>query len=258
MSYLDGLVHNPPKEKTAHCDVHGEYMSRCYLRNAWLGCPTCESERKAQDEATQRAHNEKMAAQRWQAKLDRAGIPPRFHDRTIDGYVARTPEQKAAVAFAREYAESFEGVTATGRCALFLGKPGTGKTHLATAIGLHAMRSHGAKVLFTTVLRAVRLVKDSWGRNGGPSESQVIESMVFPDLLILDEVGVQFGSEFEKNILFDILNERYELRKPTIMLSNLSLDEVRDFVGERVMDRIREDGGAVVPFTWESHRRTAA
>jgi DNA replication protein DnaC len=74
------------------------------------------------------------------------------------------------------------------------------------------------------------------------------------DLLILDEIGVQFGSETERNLLFDVLNERYEDCKPTLLLSNLPKQDVAKYLGERVMDRLREDGGRVVVFDWESHR----
>ena len=74
------------------------------------------------------------------------------------------------------------------------------------------------------------------------------------DLLILDEVGVQFGSDTEKLILFDVLNERYEKRRPTLVLSNLSLPDVEQYLGERIFDRLREDGGEAVVFDWESHR----
>lgn len=79
---------------------------------------------------------------------------------------------------------------------------------------------------------------------------------MFPDLLILDEVGVQFGSDTEKLMLFDILNERYERRHPTILMSNLPRDEVSAYLGERVFDRLREDGGEFISFTWESHRKS--
>jgi DNA replication protein DnaC len=78
--------------------------------------------------------------------------------------------------------------------------------------------------------------------------------MVFPDLLILDEVGVQFGSDTEKLLLFDVLNERYEQRKPTLLLSNLALDGVKAFLGERIYDRLREDGAEAVVFDWDSWR----
>jgi DNA replication protein DnaC len=114
----------------------------------------------------------------------------------------------------------------------------------------------GRTVLFTTVMRALRRVKDTWGRDSRESQSEAIAALGFPDLLILDEVGVQFGSDAEKLLLFDILNERYERRRPTILMSNLPLDEVSAYLGERVFDRLREDGGEFISFTWESYRKS--
>lgn len=73
-------------------------------------------------------------------------------------------------------------------------------------------------------------------------------------MLILDEVGVQFGSESEKIILFEILNERYLNMKPTILISNLNPAALQEYVGERVMDRMRENGGIILKFDWKSHR----
>lgn len=127
------------------------------------------------------------------------------------------------------------------------------------------MERHGAAVLFTTVMRAVRRIKDTWTRDSRKSESEAIAELVFPDLLILDEVGTQFGSDTERLILFDILNERYERRRPTILMSNLALDDaeeggrvvpgIKSCLGERVFDRLREDGGQSVVFDWPSHRK---
>lgn len=116
------------------------------------------------------------------------------------------------------------------------------------------MRRDSRPVLFTTVMRAVRSVKDTWDRGAEKSEAQAVAALVFPDLLILDEVGVQFGSETEKLILFDVLNERCEKRRPTLLLSNFGVDEVQAYLGERIFDRLREDGGEAVAFDWESYR----
>lgn len=206
-------------------------------------------EREA-EEAKARA--ERVAA--WQRKIGDAGIPERFRDRRLETYVARTEGQRRALAFARSYADGFDAALKTGRSALFIGKPGTGKTHLAVGVGLQIMERDSRSVLFLTVMRAVRRVKDTWGRNSTQSESEAIASLVFPDLLILDEVGVQFGSDAERLILFDVLNERYEKRRPTLLLSNFTRDEVQAFLGERIFDRLREDGGEFIPFDWDSHR----
>ncbi len=243
--------------KPDNCAEHGAFESKNYFRNIWSGCPQCAAERQAQE---QREANEKAAIDKhraWQKKLGEAGIPERFHLRTLENYVATNQGQREALAFAIGYAEAFDEASSAGRSAIFCGKPGTGKTHLAVGIGLHVMKS-GKLALFTTVQRMVRRVKDSWRKGSEESESDVIGLLVQPDLLILDEIGVQFGTEFEKNLMFDVLNERYEKRRPTLLLSNLTVPEVKAFLGERVYDRLREDGGRCVPFDWESHRGSMA
>ena len=251
-------IHRPPLEAAHQCEQHGEFVAKCHIGKMWSKCPVCAEEKERQEQERKEQERAKARAQEWQARLGHSGIPLRFHDRTLSGYEAKSADQQAALEFAKEYALGFEQVQKTGRGAIFVGRPGTGKTHLAVGIGLYAMRKFHARVLFMTVQRAIRSVKDTWAKGAQQSESEAIDALVEPDLLILDEVGVQFGSEFERNTLFDVLNERYELRKPTIFLSNMASDELADFLGERVMDRLREDGGRVIPFGWDSYRKKAA
>lgn len=246
------FVAQPPKQ--GHCAKHGEFVSRHLFGRIWSQCPVCAEEHDVAEKAAQEAHKRESKLRAWQGKLGDSGIPERFHSRTLATFEATTPEQAKALAFAHRYVDGFADVLKTGRCAVFLGRPGTGKTHLAAGIGLRLMGRDHRTVLFTTVMRAIRRVKDTWSRDSRMSESEAIASMVTPDLLILDEVGVQFGSETEKLILFDVLNERYEKRRPTLILSNLSLPDVKQFLGERIYDRLREDGGEVLVFDWESHR----
>lgn len=246
-------IHATPKTRQDQCATHGAFEAKCFIGDVWTRCPTCAAESEQRERAQAEAAQRKAKQLAWQNRIGNSGIPDRFRDRTIDSFEARTDEQRFALAFARNYAERFDDVLASGRSAMFVGKPGTGKTHLAAGIGLHVM-GQGRLVLFTTVMRAIRRVKDTWTRESRESESQAISAMVYPDLLILDEVGVQFGSDFERNMLFDVLNERYERRKPTLLLSNLPVEDVTAFLGERIVDRLREDGGKLIKFTWESHR----
>ena len=102
---------------------------------------------------------------------------------------------------------------------MFCGGVGAGKTHLAVGIA-HRLMEQGRIAVFTSVINAIRRVKDTYRRDSGQSEAQVVAGFIRPDLLILDEVGVQFGSETEKMILFEIINGRYEQLKPTIVISN--------------------------------------
>lgn len=245
------------KTSDALCDRHGPYTARSFGGAVWSRCTHCVSEERAEQQRTQEADSLRKRQEQWERALDGAGIPERFRNRSLQSFVADTPGKRHALEFATRYAAEFDSILDVGRSAIFIGKPGTGKTHLATAIGLHVMRNLHRPVLFMTVMRAIRRVKDSWSRESQETETQAIESLTYPDLLILDEVGVQFGSDTEKRILFDVLNERYEQRKPSILISNLGLDEVRAYVGERIFDRLREDGGEAIVFDWDSYRGKA-
>ena len=250
---LSALLHTPPLAEQRMCGAHGAYLAQCHFGACWSRCPACvAADRVEERRRAARAAQSRMAAD-WQRRLGHAGIPLRFQDRTLDRFVVSHVAQERALGFARAYVAQFDQVLATGRSALFVGKPGTGKTHLAAGMGLALMARHRS-VLFLTVLRALRLVKDTWSRGSEWSESDAVARLARPDLLILDEVGMQFGSRTEENILFDVLNERYESRRPTLLISNLSVDEVREVVGERIWDRLREDGGDVVTFDWASYR----
>ncbi len=247
-------LHTTPKTRTDKCDTHGPFEAHCFIGSIWSKCPTCSAEAAAKEKDEREAKARDDRRQAWQRRIGEAGIPERFRNRSLQSFVAENQAQARALEFATAYADSFDDALATGRSAIFVGKPGTGKTHLAVGIGLRVMRRDNRTVLFSTVMRAIRRVKDTWNRDSCESETQAVASLVFPDLLILDEVGVQFGSDTERLILFDVLNERYEKRRPTLLLSNLTVDEVKAYLGERVFDRLREDGGEAIPFNWESWR----
>lgn len=240
--------------KDERCDKHGEFVSRNVFGKVWTRCPSCAAEREA-TERQEQMEREKIARYRlWQQRLGDAGIPERFRDRTLESYVCRCQRQQTAHEIAVEYAANFESALRTGRSMIFCGKPGTGKTHLAVGIGLSAMQKNHT-VLFSTVQRAIRRVRETWGWRAPETETSVIRLFTDVDLLILDEVGVQADSENEKNIIFDIMNERYERHKPTLMISNKGVKEVIHSIGERVYDRMRQGGGRYVAFDWESYRK---
>ncbi len=82
----------------------------------------------------------------------------------------------------------------------------------------------------------------------------VVAGVELLDVVDVDGVGRQFGTDAEKLMLFEVINSRYEALKATIVISNLSGDALMDYLGEAAMDRLRE-GGRSVLFDWTSYRR---
>ncbi|WP_423192963.1 ATP-binding protein [Cupriavidus sp. H18C2] len=245
--------------KTSLCAQHGEYESRRLLRfGIWTGCKQCQ----LQAEEVERTEREREAAEREFARrasraaklLEVANLPPRFADRRLSNYRPTCDTAKRALAAITEYANGFDEALESGASLILCGGVGTGKTHLAVGIA-HAVLARDRPAIYTSVMAAVRAVKDTYRRDAERSEAEVIADFVSPDLLILDEVGVQFGSDTEKLILFEIINGRYEHFRPTVVVSNLAKDSLVQFLGERVIDRLREGGGKMVLFDWQSYRR---
>lgn len=253
-------------ELTGHCQTHGDWTNpvpSVVARHMAGRCPTCVTEAvKAEDQA-QRTAQRTAAANKRASKMrqlfDGAEIPKRFAGRSFDNYSVEDGNlaQAEALNRAQKFAKNFPMVVERGASFLFCGKPGSGKTHLACAIGNAVMRNHGASVLFITVFDAIQRVKETYS-DKNQSERTVMQSFTEPDLLILDEVGVQFGTDYEKVIITDLINRRYNDMRPTIILSNLDESELSEYLGARVMDRMFEGGGGVIAFGWGSYRAKVA
>lgn len=262
MKHLVGLYkalgkqcHEKPLEQKAHCEKHGHYISYCYYDDVYTKCDKCREEKADANRKQQEAAEREQRNIRWMARVFEAGIPERFKTRTLDTYIIdqNSTKQQRIYNFCKDYAANFDTVKNTGRSFLMLGTVGTGKTHLSIGIALEIMKS-GHSAIFTSASKIFRAIKDTYSKNSHQKESEVMEIYTQCDLLIIDEVGVQRGSDFEKETFFDVINERYESIRPTIILSNLTIEEIKVFLGERVFDRLRENGGKAFLLDWASHR----
>lgn len=242
--------------RIAHCAKHGEYEAKALAgTHISTGCPDCEASRAAQQAAERSKADSEAKARRVRKLTSGALIPKRFQSYGFDDYEPANDKARKILAACKRYAENFEDRLSMGGGLVFCGKPGTGKTHLACAIGNHVMREHLRVVLFTSITKMSRAIKATYARDSQRTEEQVIRDFVEPDLLILDEVGAQRGTETELLLAQEIIDERYQAVKPTILISNLAESELGEYIGERALDRMYEGGGAVFAFDWESFRR---
>ena len=136
---------------------------------------------------------------------------------------------------------------------IFVGKTGTGKSHLATALGLEACRQ-GIRTRFVT---GAGLVNELIEARNERAVSRIIQKMSRFGLLILDELGYVPFSREGSQLLFQLLAERYE-RASMIITTNLGFADWTQLFGDptltaALLDRLTHKAH-IVMCDWESYR----
>jgi len=239
------------------CPKHGPYQAAGYRfgeRVLGAECPHCRTAQQQATAAATAGRDAERRRERVAALREHAGLPLRFRERHFGNYQTPCPEAVKVARVACAFAERFEDHLGAGSGLVFCGRPGTGKTHLAAAI-TRVVTAGGRAVRYLTVAAALRAVKDTWGPSAGQTTHQVLKTLRAVDLLILDEVDLQYSSSADKLILLEIINGRYEDMRPTLLIANLTYEEMEGYLGERVLGRLTEGNGAVLAFGWDSYRR---
>ncbi|MEG6719092.1 ATP-binding protein, partial [Pseudomonas aeruginosa] len=96
------------------------------------------------------------------------------------------------------------------------------------------------------------MAKWSMNRAAKYTELDALEELAGFDLLEIDELGAQSGTEFDLGLLHEVIDRRYREMRPTVVVSIMSAQEVAKYLGDRAVDRLREIGGKAVGFTWGS------
>lgn len=251
---------------TETCEKHGKFECRTRIYTGTSikipprpsRCPDCLRDELIKLQAEKIRQDDAARQRNISLLLDRLDIPSRFESCTLQNYEPVNDDAKRVLKVCQAYASRWPERLQKGGGLVMCGKPGTGKNHLALAIARHAITEHQSSAVFTTALRIARAYKSTWSKGAENTEDDVIRYFTKPDLLIIDEVGVQFGSDAEKLIMFEIINTRYERMKPTILISNQTKEELAAFIGERVIDRMSDGGGCTLSFTWDSYRSKGA
>ncbi|ENY2751866.1 ATP-binding protein [Salmonella enterica] len=195
---------------------------------------------------------EEIERQNRQARAEkifgRAGIQMLHRGCSFGNYRVQNDGQRHALSQAKSIAAELDGGCTNF---VFSGNPGTGKNHLAAAIGNRLMAA-GRSVIVITVADVMSALHASY--DDGKSGEKFLRELCGVDLLILDEVGVQRETRNEQVTLHQIVDRRTASLRSVGMLTNLNHDALSKLAGQRVMDRMTMNGGRWVNFDWGSWR----
>lgn len=245
------------EERETRCDRHGSYTAKLMSlgdNHRWTGCPGCAKEEIDKERLERESvQSDELLAAKGAALHAAAGVPKRLMAATLAGYdVNHGDEQETALRACCDYVRGFAERAERGDGLILMGSVGTGKTHLACSILRHVTRKQGVAARYVSAPALFTRIKASYG-GSGESEADIIREYASVPLLVIDELGIGKGSDAELNMLYAIFGHRYDECLPTILATNLNPAELRAWLGERVVDRLRETN-RVVMFQWPSFR----
>lgn len=134
--------------------------------------------------------------------------------------------------FTRQYAETF---SKSSDSILMFGKTGLGKTHLSLAIANRVLEK-GFSVIYDSIINILRKIeREHFSRE---HSSEMLDLIMDVELLIIDDLGTEFESQFYSSTVYNIINTRLNCGKPTIISTNLDYEGIRRRYDERVVSRI--------------------
>jgi len=141
----------------------------------------------------------------------------------------------------------------TGLLCALVGVRGSGKTQLGVELAKEAMR-RGRTARFSSTTKFLMEIKATYRKDSERTEIQVLREFSVPGILILDEIGRRGETDWEDRLLFELLNDRYNEIRDTILIGNYeNAAKFSEAVGPSLVSRINETGG-VIECNWPSFR----
>lgn len=189
-------------------------------------------------------HKEREEERKENFYKNNSGVGKKFLSKSLEDYVAETDEQKNILSVVRHFIDEVNSNKC--RTLWFCGNTGTGKTLLGSAICRETMGTFTRSYNIKNDIESTRYFKATETKNG------CIKRYADYRVLVIDEIGRGGGAE-EREYLWQILNERYENELSTVLITNMSKGELKEYLGEPVYDRFVTNCISLT-FTGKSYR----
>lgn len=183
-------------------------------------------------------------------KLDLSNVPPIFSNATVASYNVekyKTKDSREIASLAKKaaanYVYNFELMRESGKGLYFYSQiKGSGKTRLASSIANALVKEYGVDFAFIKSGDLMEQVKKAmFDKNSQTTKADVIKAFREVELLVIDDLALKETSEFEEDVLYDLMDYRLEHKKPTLFTSNVTIAELEGiFPGGRVNKRINK------------------
>jgi DNA replication protein DnaC len=167
-------------------------------------------------------------------KLESAQIPERYRGCNLENFNERGAERVRAKQIATEFVEAYPAVDVG---LLLIGPSGAGKTHLACAILSELILTKGVRGLYVDFSDLLLKIQSTFRPDADSSKEALIAPITAAEILVLDELGASRPHPWVLDVLYNLLNTRYNQKRITIATSNYG-DELEPGEKDRLEDRL--------------------
>jgi DNA replication protein DnaC len=179
---------------------------------------------------------------RRQQRLSSASIPKRYTHCTLDTFREKSVALRNAKQRVQEFVDLWPN-TSEGKGLLLMGGCGVGKTHLAVAALLEIIHSgKPGRLVFSNFQDLIQEIHASFDSDQVPQKNELMRPLLEADLLVLDELGSQKPTQFVHDILYYVINTRYNEERTTIFTTNYydrTADAKEETLEQRIGTRLR-------------------
>lgn len=210
---------------------------------------TCEEYREAMGAETLAI----LEARKTEARVA-AGLVGRRGKATLAGFERDTPERKVTCEAVEQWAgQVLDEVQVDRPWLLLTGKYGTGKSHLAAAVLNEALERYWTRAYFVGWTAHLAALRSTFGPDSKITTNSLTSHLPAARLLVLDDLDKAKPSDWTKDQLYSVLDERYVLELPTVLTCNCTTEELVHWTGPALLDRMTEMC-LVVRFAGPSYR----
>ena len=173
-----------------------------------------------------------------------------IRDKSLTACRFDTATMSEEIVKCKRYADAWDDMRRENNGLLLWGNTGNGKTFAAACIA-NELIDRGIPAMITSFPRIL---------NAGYDKKGIIEQVHYYPLMVIDDLGAERSSEYAMETVYTVIDERYKAKKPLIVTTNLTLDELcrpKDMTYQRIYDRILEMCTPLV-FKGDSMRRDKA
>jgi len=192
-------------------------------------------------------------AEAFLARCDNAEFPERLSEETLGGLDWNAIQPGDARATLQDYADQMEAYLDESLGLILSGPVGCGKTHVAVGVAKIAC-ALGRDALFVNVPGWYQSLRDSYAQDGSSLERDMLDEMKTADVLVLDDLGAEKGSDWARERLYVVVNKRSMRNGITLTTTNLGLEQLETMIGERSMSRL-SNNAVNVDLTGDDYRR---